>query len=277
MAWMKESLSPANLDAERSAELPSTSPSQTAPSLPRISLRRALVFPFTQRNWPLALAYIGAIQFVPILGFLVIRGWRFEIAKRVGENHAQSLPDWRHAYEHLKQGTLLFFVTQFYFLPMYIALAWPRSGILWSVIGLLRGVYERLFTDLAPQPWSEVLLPGLRSLVIFVLILFLVPPLLSPLVESATQRYAHTGRVRTLFEVWQNFRFAFSDLYDVIRIELCILGLNLVVLIVSLILILTVGGAAFIPPVMIPVYMWTRGALMGQWIWKNRLEEQTHG
>ncbi|HTN73665.1 MAG TPA: DUF4013 domain-containing protein, partial [Pirellulaceae bacterium] len=220
-----------------------------------------------------ALAYIGAIQFVPIIGYLIIRGWRFEIAKRIGENHADSLPDWRHAGVHLQQGTLLFAVTQLYFLPMYIALAWPRSGVLWAILRLLHNVYLQLFTVIEPRPWWEIIGPGLKSLAILFAILLLVPPLISPLVESATQRYAQTGRVRALFEVWTNLRLAFSDLGDVVRIEGYILLLNIGVLAVSLLLTLTVGGAAFIPPVMIPIYMWTRGALMGQWIRKNHVEE----
>jgi hypothetical protein len=61
----------------------------------------------------------------------------------------------------------------------------------------------------------------------------------------------------------------------VARIEGGIILLNLAVFAVSILLMLTIGGSAFIPPVMIPVYMWTRGALMGQWIWKTRYEEQT--
>ena len=243
----------------------------------RISLRRALAFPFTQRNWPQALAYIGLIQLVPVLGYLIIRGWRFEIAQRVGAQRADALPDWRHAKEHLKQGTLLFLVTQVYFLPMYLLLAWPRRGILWSVLGLLHACYVRLFSDLAPTPWWDIIAPGLQSLAIFVAILIVVPPLISPLVESATQRYAHTGRVRTLFEFWTNLKLALTDSGDVIRIELCIFGLNVLVFVLSTILVLTVGGTIFVPSVMIPIYMWTRGSLMGQWIWKNRCEEQLDG
>lgn len=254
----------------------SSSQSVASLSVPTISLRRALAFPFTQRNWPLALLYIGAIQYVPILGYLIIRGWRFEIAQRVGANEQHALPDWRHVVTHLKQGTILFLVTQLYFVPMYLALAWPRSGVLWSVLRVIRTIFERLFTEVQPQPWDEILIPGLRSLVIFIAILLLMPLLISPVVEAATQRYAHTGQVRSLFEFWKNLLFTFDDFYDVVRIELCILALNTVVLIVSIILLLTIGGAAFIPPVMIPIYMWTRGSLMGQWIWKNRIEEQQH-
>ncbi len=247
------------------------------PVPPRISLRRALAFPFTQRNWPQALAYIGLIQFVPILGYLIIWGWRFEIAQRVGERRADALPDWRHALTHLKQGTLLFFATQFYFLPMYILLAWPRSGILWAVLRLIKACYLWLTTEQSSQPWWEIIQPGLKSLAIFVVILLVAPLILSPIAEAATQRYAHTGRVRTLFQFWSNLRLVFSDLYDVLRIELNIMGLSLLVFVVSTLLVMTVGGTVFIPPVMIPIYMWTRGALMGQWIWKNRCEEQPYG
>lgn len=245
--------------------------------LPQISLGRALVFPFSRRNWPLALAYIGAIQFIPILGFLIIRGWRFDIARRVGWERDDALPDWRHAWDHLKQGTLLFLVTQLHYLPMYLLLMWPRSGVIWGVIDFFRWLYEYYFTRLDPGPFSAVAEPALRSLALLVAILIIIPPIVSAIVESATQRYAQTGRPGVLLEVWRNIRLACSDLGDVIRIELSILLLAAAVLVLSLLLWLTVGGAALIPPVMIPVYMWTRGALMGQWILKNRVEEQRAG
>jgi hypothetical protein len=172
----------------------------------------------------------------------------------------------------LKQGTLLFLVMLVHYIPLYVLLSAPRWGIIGAVWRLLKWCYITIFTDVQPEPISEVLDAGLRSLAIFVAIMIIVPPIISAIIESATQRYAHTGRVRTLFEFWHSIRLACSDLGDVVRIELGILLLNVVVLIVSCLLLLTVGGSAFIPPVMVPVYMWTRGALMGQWIWKGRVE-----
>jgi hypothetical protein len=246
--------------------------SEAAIPIPRISLRRALAFPFTQKNWPLALAYIGAIQFVPLLGYLVIRGWRFEIAKRVGNGDAAALPDWRHFVEHLKQGSILLGATIFHYIPLYLLLSMPRWGIIWTLLEIVRWCYESLFTHIQQKPLWEILQPGLKSLAIFVVIMLLVPPILSAILESATQRYAETGRVRTLFEVWNSIWLAGGDLADVVRIEMGILVLSVAVFTISILLMLTVGGSALIPPVMVPVYMWTRGALMGQWIAKNRAE-----
>lgn len=244
----------------------------SAPQLPRISLLRALAFPFTQRNWPMALVYIGAIQFVPLLGFLIIRGWRFEIAQRIGDGAAQTLPDWRHAREHLKQGSILLLATIYHYIPFFILLSAPRWGIIWAVLDLIKWVYVEYFTDLQAKPLSEILQPGLRALTIFVAILIIVPPFISAIIESATQRYAETRRIAALFEFWHSIRLACGDAGDVVRIEGGILLLNIAVFTLSVILMFTVGGSAFIPPVMIPVYMWTRGALMGQWIAKNRYE-----
>lgn len=255
-----------------SSKTPLNTPAVLTSAPARISLRKALAFPFTQPNWPSALAYIGAIQFIPVLGYLIIRGWRFEIAKRVGHGHAEALPDWRHATEHLKQGTLLFLATIFHYLPMYALLSAPRWGIIWAVLELLNWVYIEYFTDVQAKPLREVLIPGMQALAIFVVILIVVPPIISAIVEAATQRYAETGRVAALFEFWHSIRLACGDLRDVVRIEGGILLLNIVVFTISILLMLTVGGAALIPPIMIPVYMWTRGALMGQWIAKNRYE-----
>lgn len=263
---MSDAVKNTHLAEERSA-------AQQSVDLPRISLRRALAFPFTQPNWPQALAYIGAIQFVPLLGYLIIRGWRFEIAQRLGCGATEALPDWRHALVHLKQGTLLLLATIVHYIPMYVILAWPRWGIIWGVLELLEWFYVKLFTDLQSPPLREVLMPALQSLALFVAVLLVMTPITSAIIESATQRYAQTGRVVALFEFWHSIRLACGDLGDVLRIEIGIWLLSGVVFLVSVLLLLTVGGSAIIPPVMIPVYMWTRGALMGQWIAKSRREE----
>ncbi len=246
-----------------------------ATTLPaRISLRKALAFPFTQPNWPQALLYIGAIQYVPIFGYLIIRGWRFDIARRIGNGHIEQLPDWRSWKSHLREGIILFVATQFYFLPLYFFLWYMRHDIYYAVAELVVAAYEYLWQGLRQGPRSEVLWAGGKALAWVLAALVIYPPIGSSFVEASTQRYAVTGTVRTLYEFWWNIWLVSDDLLDVLRIELSILGLSVVVFLVSLVLLWTLGGTIFIPAVMIPIYMWTRGALMGQWIWKNRIEGQ---
>lgn len=239
---------------------------------PRISLRRALAFPFTHPNWPQALLYMAAIQYVPILGYLVSRGWRFDIARRIGRGDEERLPDWRHWKSHLREGLILFLATQFYFLPLYIFLWYMRHDMYLALAEVAVGLYEHYWKGLPDGPRREVIWAGGRALAWFLAALIVYPPIGSAIAESATQRYAVTGKIRTLYEFWWNIALVFDDFWDVLRIELSILALNVVVFITSMILLWTVGGTIFIPPVMIPIYMWTRGALMGQWIWKNRVE-----
>lgn len=257
-----------------SMELVNPLPPPPTTQPPRISLRRALAFPFTQPNWPQALLYIGAIQYIPILGYLIIRGWRFDIARRIGNGHAEQLPDWRSWKSHLREGFVLFLATQFYFLPLYLFLWYMRHDIYYALAEVVVGLYEHYWQGLPDGPRGEVLWAGAKALAWVLVAMLVYPPVASSVVESATQRYAVTGRIRTLYEFWWNLWLVGDDFLDVLRIELSILGLTAAVFLVSLFLLWTMGGTIFIPAVMIPIYMWTRGSLMGQWIWKNRVEGQ---
>lgn len=248
--------------------------SARAPQPPRISLRKALAFPFTQANWPQALLYIGAIQYIPILGYLIIRGWRFDIARRVGAGHAEQLPDWRAWKSHLREGIVLLIATQFYYLPLYFFLWYMRHDIYYALAEIVVSLYEHYWQGLPDGPRPEVLWAGAKALAWVLAALLIYPPIASSFIEAATQRYAVTGRVRTLYEFWWNIWLVQDDFFDVLRIELSILGLSIAVFLTSLFLLWTFGGTIFIPAVMVPIYMWTRGALMGQWIWKNRIEGQ---
>jgi|GEM_PF-2243445 len=234
-----------------------------APQPPRISLRKALAFPFTHPNWPQALLYIGAIQYIPILGYLIIRGWRFDIARRIGNGHAEQLPDWRAWKSHLREGVILFFATQFYFLPLYFFLWYMRHDIYYAIAEIVVTFYEQYWKGLPGGPRSEVLWAGAKALAWVLAALLLYPPVAASIIESATQRYAVTGRVRTLYEFWWNVWLVGDDFLDVLRIELSILGVTIAVFVVSLLLLWTLGGTIFIPALMIPIYMWTRGSLMG--------------
>jgi hypothetical protein len=252
-----------------------TSPTTDTPDLlPTISLRRALAFPFTQSNWPQALLYIGAIQYIPIFGYLIIRGWRFDIARRIGTGHIQQLPDWRAWKLHLREGVVLFFATQFYFLPLYFFLWYMRHDIYYAVAEIVVTLYEQYWQGLPGGPRGDVLLAGGKALAWVIAALILYPPVAFSVIESATQRYAVAGRVRTLYEVWWNIWLIGDDFLDVLRIEFSIFALTVAVFLASIVMLWTVGGTIFIPALMIPIYMWTRGALMGQWIWKNRVEGQ---
>jgi hypothetical protein len=247
---------------------------EDAGGIPRISLKQALAFPFTQPNWPQALLYVAALQYIPILGYLVIRGWRFDIARRIGSGHAETLPDWRGWKSHLREGVILFVATQFYFLPLYLFLWYLRHDMYYALAEVVVGLYEHYWKGLPDGPRSEVIWEGGKALAWFIAALLVYPPIGSAIMESATQRYAVTGKVRTLYEFWWNIVLVFDDFLDVLRIELSILAVNVAVFLASMFLLWTFGGTVFIPAVMIPLFMWTRGALMGQWIWKNRMEGQ---
>lgn len=246
--------------------------SSRSDTAPEISLRRALGFPFTRRNWPLTLLYLGLLQYVPLVGWIVLRGWRFDLARRIGAECDERLPDWRGLREHWRWGWILVTASMVHYLPLWIAAWTQRRVVFWTLVAIGQWWWTRL-TDSPTEPFPmEEFGPGLRALAALLALFLLYPPLINAVLETGTHRYADTGRWVALYEFWKNVWGAGEDFWDVLRIEGGILGLNVLVGVVSLILVYTIGGAFLIPPLMFPVYMWTRGALMGQWIRKNRWE-----
>lgn len=81
---------------------------------------RALTYPFDDDEWLQKLGLAVLIQFIPIVGPIVLLGWSLEISTRVKRNDPTPLPAWSEFGDYLRRGFLLFVAYLVYQLPTII-------------------------------------------------------------------------------------------------------------------------------------------------------------
>jgi hypothetical protein len=81
---------------------------------------RALTYPFDDDEWLQKLGLATLIQFIPIVGPIVLLGWSLEISTRVKRQDPTPLPDWSEFGEYLRKGFLIFVAYLVYQLPTII-------------------------------------------------------------------------------------------------------------------------------------------------------------
>ncbi len=233
----------------------------------RLSLLTALSYPLRHRWWPLKILWMALFQYVPVVGQVALVGWQFDVARRVGRGDKEALPDWRHIGEHLGWGLLLWLIWFVYLLPMWAIIFWRRAQIFHLMVDSVAWLVEWMSNENVGPFW-HVLEDKYGSLILLTSVILFYPPLAYAFYEAGAVRFAQTGKARAMFNFWKSARLLVGGLGDFFRIEMFILLLNVTALLVSLLLWMTGVGTAFIPPIVLPVYTWTRGALTGQLIAK---------
>jgi hypothetical protein len=90
---------------------------------------RALTYPFDDDEWLQKLGLATLIQFIPIVGSIVLGGWSLEISTRVKRQDPTPLPDWSEFGEYLRKGFLLFVAGLVYQIPTIIFLC--AASLVW--------------------------------------------------------------------------------------------------------------------------------------------------
>lgn len=81
---------------------------------------RALTFPFDDNEWLKKLGIATLIQFIPILGQIVLQGWSVEISQRVKRGSPEPLPGWDQFSEYIGKGFTVFIANLIYQIPTVI-------------------------------------------------------------------------------------------------------------------------------------------------------------
>lgn len=224
------------------------------------SLQFGTAFNFAMKDpkWFSKVAVVGLLQYVPILGFLVIRGWRLELARRVYRGVERPLPTWEDFGGKLTKGATLFGVWLLYQLPSLIGSALMFVLVLLPLFGLLVDSDKRTEARLALRvaQWGLQLLlsAGLAFYAFAADVMFLV----------AQTRYIATDRASAFFEIGANFRILRQNLGLYVRLFLLRFALGVIVTFVRAALTVTGIGAILMPAVTTPPLHWTNGHLFGQ-------------
>lgn len=95
---------------------------------------RALTFPFDDDEWLKKLGIATLVQFIPLIGQIILQGWSYEISRRVRAGDPKPLPAWEDFGEFLRQGAILFVANLVYQIPTVIfgciaAFAWVLPAL----------------------------------------------------------------------------------------------------------------------------------------------------
>ncbi|MEO1234282.1 MAG: hypothetical protein AAFZ18_35855 [Myxococcota bacterium] len=114
-----------------------------------------LVFPFLQRDWPVKLWIFWALSYVPVVGFIVARGWRLDLIHRIAWDYDRVLPEVKALPRHFIRGLVLWLITAAY-------LAVPGFIIVYLGLGGVYDLYQdilQIFTMLREFLWEGTRTP----------------------------------------------------------------------------------------------------------------------
>nr|MBN1229567.1 DUF4013 domain-containing protein [Anaerolineae bacterium] len=229
-------------------------------------LFEALIYPFRERRWPLELLVAILVAAVPVLGYLVIKGWELEISTNVRYGREPVLPGWQNLGNRLLRGFGIRVASFLFNIPTLVMLT--LSVTLWVQ------VFVWYFTQEVhtAEAFQVLMRTGLALRIGVIIATVLVAFLSNSLFWAGYLRYIDTRQFRSFFLVIPNVRLAFSVFWDdlVTAIFLGLFGLVMMGLNSLLIGALSSTGAgAFLAPILVPAITFSltslfRGHLFGQ-------------
>jgi len=112
-----------------------------------MKIGKAISFIFDDPDWWKKLLIGSVILLIPIIGWLVLIGWRLEIIKRVAQEHHEPLPSFDDFGDHLARGfnsflvqivykspLILFFIVLFFF---FMVPFFPNGNVTDETLGFL--------------------------------------------------------------------------------------------------------------------------------------------
>lgn len=80
----------------------------------------AIIFPFKQKNWVARMWWLPLITFIPPFSFIIMRGWRLDLVRRIGKRNPDPLPSLNDIGRFFAEGILLYVMTAIYLIPLAV-------------------------------------------------------------------------------------------------------------------------------------------------------------
>ena len=207
---------------------------------------RALSFPFDDDEWLKKLGIAVLVQFIPIVGQMILQGWSFQISQRVKRGDPEALPGWDEFGEFLRQGFSITLANLIYQIPTLIficlaSFAWvlPAASSGSDVEGLLTGLGVAAAVCLS----CVILLYALAAAVVFF---------------GGYVRYVDDPQLSVFFQFGENFALVREYVGD---FGMAVLYILLAGVIVSAATAITAGIGALVST---PFIMYFMGHILGQ-------------
>ncbi|NDJ54823.1 MAG: DUF4013 domain-containing protein [Chloroflexi bacterium] len=222
----------------------------------------AIIYPFRDGRWPFKLGPIFALQYIPLLGQAIARGYEAKISQGIHAGVEQPMPTWGDFFKHAGRGLAIYFAQFIYQLPTIIfTISIIALWILPFFTGLFSGTetIEQAF-QAAWQRWLGAMGPRLA---LSCAALFYAT-LATMSFHAGYLRYIQTERYLAFFEIIPNLRLMLRNLLPILT-EFAFTILTLVIVaLVSWMVSLTGVGVAFVPGFAFTFLTYTNGYSIGQ-------------
>ena len=81
---------------------------------------KAFTYPQQDADWLKKFLIAGALNLVPVVGWLLVVGYMLEVTRRVVEHNSQLLPEWRDWGNLFKKGLYVAVIGLVYALPIIV-------------------------------------------------------------------------------------------------------------------------------------------------------------
>lgn len=222
---------------------------------------RALTWPFQRPDWPERMWWLPLIHFVPVFSFIMMRGWRLDVVRRIARNDSQPLPDMRDFGRFFADGMILYAMTGLFLLPQILLLAFFGFQPIEVALTVIFWVFQTftgeavsfgaLLADLGISAMVSVILPLVYWLGTY------------PVYRVAMVRYAATGKVSVFFDVVNNLRIAAANFAPVMTLFIFEFLVTVAFGFLSGLVLSTIIGGIAVPLLLFPALYWTTAYLFG--------------
>jgi hypothetical protein len=233
-------------------------PNQTDLAPQPLNLRRAVAFAWRDPGFFSKVLPLALVQYIPLFGMILIRGWRIDLARQVRNGAAHPLPHWGDVQGKLWRGFILTAIWWLYQLPAAFC---GFLGMFLFLMPLLSYSFDadhrsdarlglwgaRLLIELILEGFSAVWLIG-AQLVYW----------------AGLMEYVKSSRPTAFYQVARNVKLVLKNPADFLLLyfytTVIAIGINLL----RVVLIATGIGLLFLPGLTAPPRQWANGHLYGQ-------------
>jgi hypothetical protein len=236
---------------------------ETQPNTGRLDLLEAIRFPFRQTNWLSKLWWLSLLAYIPPFNFIILRGWRLDITRRIARENPDALPDLNDIGRFFAEGFLLWMMTGIYLFPQVILITILGFGPLETALTIIGWLFATLFTDNETVPFmimlSQIGIASLMGTIIPIIYWILT----YPLYRIGMVRYATSGKLSDFFDVFRNFWLMTRHYIAIMTIFFFELATWTLFGIVSGLVSATAIGVFLVPALILPSFYWTNGYIFG--------------
>lgn len=235
-----------------------------------------LIFPFKEQGWFGRFWWLVLLTLIPILDFVLLRGWRLLLVKNMAMGKESILPT-ADIGNMFKYGLVLWLMTGFYVIIPTIIIFSVGAGELGNLIAAIGCIWNSVFgseADIGLYPCLKAEAHDLAIRVSIEVVWLLVS---GTLYRIAMIRYAITGKKRVFLNLPFNALLALRYLGTFIFMWLFGIVLAIFFFVLATAMSFTIVLAPFVPLVILLVYYYSTGYEFGALAYKMNRRKVVSG